>query len=200
MRVPSFDRIISRSLFTLFQCEGPPINFIAKLTVPGVSQTMIGARCRAPACLVYLDRDRIADAPPPLNTPQHAFTFSLPILPTYSALFTSPSFFLLFRLFLFYPSCLPLTTNTTTRARPRPRLLTEVPQVAPFLSGARKLRPQPFGSVLSISCRGEALIRTHIEYALSRSGEGFVRKSLFWLLYCRTVGAPPCLRAKNIVP
>ena len=173
MRAPSFDRIISRSLFTLFQCEGPPINFIAKLTVSGVSQTMIGALCRAPACLVYLDRDRIADAPPPLNTPQQAVTFSLPILPTYSALFKSPSFFSLFRLFLFYPSCLPLMTNTTTtRARPRPRLLTEVPQVAPFLSGARKLRPQPFGSLLSTSCRGVALIRTHSEYALSRSRGG----------------------------
>ena len=133
MRTPSFDRITSRPLFTLFlECEDPPINFIAKLTVSGVSQTMIRARCRAPACLVYLDPDRIADAPPPLNTPQHAFTFSLPILPTYSALFTSHSFFLLFRLFLFHPSCLLLTTATTTRARPRARLLTEVPQVAPF--------------------------------------------------------------------
>ena len=141
MRAPSFDRIISRSLFTLFiEFEGPPINFIAKLTVSGVSQTMIGVRCRAPACLVYLDRDRIANDPPPLNTPQYAFTFSLPILPTYSALFKSPSFFLLFRLFLFYPSCLPFKTATTTRARPLPRLLTEVPQVAPFLSGARNLR------------------------------------------------------------
>ena len=76
-RAPIFDRIISRSLFTLFlECEDPPIKFIAKLTVSGVSRAMTGARCRAPACLVYLDRDRIADAPPPLNTPQHAFTFS----------------------------------------------------------------------------------------------------------------------------
>ena len=101
MRAPSFDRIISRSLFTLFlECEDPPINFIAKLTASSVSRTMTGASCGAPATPVYLDRDGIADAPPTLNTPQHTFIFSLPILPTCSVLFTPPSFFLLFHVFL----------------------------------------------------------------------------------------------------
>ena len=63
MRAPQFDRITLWSNFALsFQCEALLARSIAKLTVFRGLRVMMGARCRAPAIPVYLDRVRIADA------------------------------------------------------------------------------------------------------------------------------------------
>ena len=75
MRALQFDRISLWSNFTLsFQCEALLAKSVAKVTVFGGSRIMMGARCRAPAIPVYLDRVRIADAS---FSPSHCTTRSL---------------------------------------------------------------------------------------------------------------------------
>ena len=138
MRAPPIDRIILRSIFTLFlECENLPDHFIAKLTVSRCF-AIHDRRSTWSACHPGLFRPGSLLRPStPLNTPQAPATrhCSPPLSPSptlRASFLLVPPFSAPLPASLPLTPCLPLTMATTTRARPRPRLWVKPPPAGPL--------------------------------------------------------------------